>query len=139
MKPTPYPVEAIRDFLDQLQRELEVDRYQLSISAEPQRELIERVSPYLEKYGRFLVPFVVVKEEGGETEEQKARALVVAREMMLRIAEQALHALVALRETGLLDMALKSAGAPPTGSKTDYPTVEFSIRWLLEQSGEPGR
>lgn len=106
-----YPVQAIRDFFEQLLWELRCSHYETYLSeSEVKPELLARLDPYIRKYGTVLLPWIDL-DAGNLSEEQRKRLVEkVNLEIRKTRDEQLLH-LEAIRP--LLGEALQQANGPP--------------------------
>lgn len=104
-----YPLEAIKDFFDQLLWEVRASHFEVCHPEARSDELVHRIGHYMSKYGVALLPIVNVRFGPNFTEEQIKEALTILRVKIRDRREEELRHFEALRP--LIAEALKTAQA----------------------------
>lgn len=106
-----YPLEAIKDFFDQLLWELRASHFEVCHPEARSDELVRRIGHYMGKYGVALLPIVTFRAGPNLTQEQIKEALTTLRAKIKDQREEQLRHLEALRP--LIANALDTAQNRP--------------------------
>lgn len=106
-----YPVEAIRDFFDQLLWEVRASHFEVCHPEAVSDELVRRIAHYFGKYGQALLPLVVLHDRHHLPPEQINAVLADLRAKIKNEREEQLRHLEALRP--LIAKALDTAQNRP--------------------------